>query len=163
MLRRTQANIESSAEHYLGIFIASMPTLKPLFSKLLDATGPGSSPNSSRRSFQKIKSSSVPERGPESHGPSGRSSIARDYSKRTTGFRVSSQLELEVNRDYELGNGPLPEYLRHSGNSWAAQPSLSSRHNLKASTGGYEQIDDSFQPTSVPFNLAGIPPARIQS
>ncbi|KAL8658916.1 MAG: hypothetical protein Q9226_000707 [Calogaya cf. arnoldii] len=140
-----------------------MPTLKPLFSRLLDATGPGSSPNSSRRSFQKIKSSSAPERRPESHAPGGRSSIGGDYSGRTTGFRVSSQLELEVNRDYELGTGPLPDYLQHSGNSWACQPSLSSQHNPRAPMGGYEQIDDSFQPTSVPLDLAGIPPARIQS
>ncbi|KAL9037087.1 MAG: hypothetical protein Q9180_003924 [Flavoplaca navasiana] len=161
--RVTYAAGYANYEHYLGIIIASMPTLKPLFSKLLGTTISGSSQDSSRRSFQKINSAGITDRGPQSHGPSGRSSIGGDFnSRRTTDFRVSSHLELEVNRDYELQNGPLPDYLRHSGNSWAHESGLTQEHIQRVPTGGRKHVDDAFQSTSVPSIPKGEPTARIQ-
>ncbi|CAL8577739.1 hypothetical protein XPA_003558 [Xanthoria parietina] len=150
------------AEHYLGIIIASMPILKPLFSKLLDSTELGSSRNSSRRSFQKIRSSGAAERGPESHAPSDRSSMGPDYIKRTTDIRISSHLEFEVNRDYELYSGPLPDHLRYSGNSWARENRVGEEPPTRAPAGGRRHNDDAFRPTSVPLVPRGLPPARIQ-
>ncbi|KAL9000887.1 MAG: hypothetical protein Q9169_000642 [Polycauliona sp. 2 TL-2023] len=139
-----------------------MPTLKPLFSKLLDATGSGSSPNSSKRSFRKINSGAAAERGHGSHAPSGRSSIGGDYNKRATGFRVSSQLELEVNQDYKLQNGLLPDYLRHSGNSWAREPGLARQHKSGPPVGGSRHIDDASEPVPTPLNHAAVPSATVQ-
>ncbi|KAL8674500.1 MAG: hypothetical protein Q9168_001092 [Polycauliona sp. 1 TL-2023] len=158
----TEPGILTITEHYLGIIFASMPTLKPLFSKLLDATGSGSGSSSSKRSFQKIKSGVAAEHGQGSHAPSGRNSMWDDYNKRMTGFRVSSQLELEANRDYELQKGPSSDYLRHSGNSWAREPRPANDHISGASTGGYAHIDDAFQPNPAPPNHAGVPSARVQ-
>ncbi|KAL9634847.1 MAG: hypothetical protein Q9204_002840 [Flavoplaca sp. TL-2023a] len=158
----TEPGILTISEHYLGIIIASMPTLKPLFSKLLGTTVSGSSQDSSRRSFQKINSAGITDRGPQSHAPSGRSSIGGDFSRRTTGFRASSHLELEVNRDHELQNGPLPDYLRNSGNSWAHGSGLTQEYIPRAPTVGRKQVDDAFQSTSVPSIPKGEPTARIQ-
>lgn len=161
--RPIRADGNFSAEHYLGIIIASMPILKPLFSKLLDSTELGSSRNSSRRSFQKIRSSGAAERGPESHAPSDRSSMGADYIKRTTDIRISSHLEFEVNRDYDLYSGPLPDHLRYSGNSWARENGVGEEHTTRAPAGGRRHNnDDALRPTSVPLVPKGLPPARIQ-
>ncbi|KAL8774953.1 MAG: hypothetical protein Q9209_000432 [Squamulea sp. 1 TL-2023] len=148
----TEPGVFTIVEHYLGIIIASMPALKPLFSKILDATGSSSSPNSSKRNFQKIHSFGPTACGPGSHAPSGRSSIGEGNIKRTTEVRISSHLEFEINRDYELQqHGQPPDYLRHSGNSWALEPvSERKEQNLGIPTGGYRHLDDSFPPTSVP-------------
>ncbi|KAL8788441.1 MAG: hypothetical protein Q9213_001664 [Squamulea squamosa] len=159
----TEPGVFTIGEHYLGIIIASMPALKPLFSKVLDATGSSSSPNSSKRSFQKIHSFGGPTAcGPGSHAPSGRSSIGEGNIKRTTEFRISSHLEFEVNRDYELHNhGQPPDYLRHSGHSWALEPVSERREqNLGIPTGGYRHFDDSFQHASVPKVSPGVATVR---
>ncbi|KAI4279017.1 MAG: hypothetical protein LQ337_000624 [Flavoplaca oasis] len=158
----TEPGILTITEHYLGIIIASMPTLKPLFSKLLGTTTSGSSQDSSRRSFQKINSGGITDSGPQSHAPSGRSSVGGDFSRRTTGFRVNSHLELEVNRDFELQNGPLPDHPRHSGNSWAHESGLTQEHNPGVPTGGRKHVDDAFQSTSLPSIPKGVRSARIQ-
>ena len=134
-----------------------MPALKSLFSKILDATGSTSSPNASKRSFQKIHSHGATVCGPGSHAPSGRSSIGGDYIKRTTEFRISSQLEFEVNQDYELHNGPLPDYLRRSANSWTPGPGLGSEQNSRPPTGGYRHVGNASQPPSIPLISAAAP------
>ncbi|KAL8735521.1 MAG: hypothetical protein Q9166_000689 [cf. Caloplaca sp. 2 TL-2023] len=150
------------AEHYLGIIIASMPALKPIFSKVLDSTR--SSSSGSKRSFQKIRSPGGGIHVPSSYATSGRSSIQRDYIKKTTEFRVSSQLELEVNRDYELANvspGQTAGFLRHSGNSWARDPRMEQEQGAGASVGGYRHIDEAFHPGAVPQASVRAPSVRV--
>ncbi|KAI4207934.1 MAG: hypothetical protein LQ346_000271 [Caloplaca aetnensis] len=118
-------------EHYLGITVASMPALKPLFSKILDATTSHSS--GSKRSFQKIDPAGV-LLSPQPHTASGRSSIRANDIRVKTEIRYSSALELEVGRDYE---GALPDFLRESGNSWAHGPDNELARNSSLRTGGY--------------------------
>ncbi|KAL8716908.1 MAG: hypothetical protein Q9225_005794 [Loekoesia sp. 1 TL-2023] len=137
----TDPAILTITEHYVGITIASMPALKPLFTKILDSTV--SSHTSSSRSFQKIKPANAALTVPRSHPTSGRSSIRGNNIRKTTEFRVSSQLELEVDRDYELSDtGALPEYLRQSDNSWARGPGMEKARYPAMRTGGYRHIDD---------------------
>lgn len=126
-----QTNIVPSTEHYLGITVASMPALKPLFSKILDAT---TSPSTgSKRSFQKIDAAGV-LMVPQSYTASGRSSIRATDIRVKTEIRYSSALELEVGRDYD---GALPDFLRESGNSWAQGPDNEMGRNPALRTGGY--------------------------
>lgn len=130
-----------STEHYIGITIASMPALKPLFTKILDSTM--SSQSSSSQSFQKIKPANAVHFSPRSHPTSGRSSIRGNNIRKTTEFRVSSQLELEIDRDYELSDtGALPEYLRQSDNTWARGPGMEKARYPAMRTGGYRHIDE---------------------
>lgn len=128
-----------------------MPALKPLFSKVLDATG--SSPSGSKRNFQKIQCRTAGLRGgPESYVRSGRSPIRKDnIIQKTTDFRMSSQHELAVSRDCELANEVLPDYLRYSGNSWTHGPAPQKEHGFNVIPGGYRHVDDAHHPTSVPL------------
>lgn len=89
--------------------------------------------------------------------------MGADYIKRTTDFRISSHLEFEVNRDYDLYSGPLPDHLRYSGNSWARENGVGEEHTTRAPAGGRRHNDDALRPTSVPLvPPKGVPPARIQ-
>ncbi|KAL8952506.1 MAG: hypothetical protein Q9222_001609 [Ikaeria aurantiellina] len=130
------------AEHYLGIIIASMPALRPLFTKILESTTP--SQNSSRRSFQKIRSATAAVPAPGSYVPSGRSSIQQNYIKRTTDFRVCSQLELQVGQDYEMSH-PTDSVrgFRRESNSWASTAFDSERMcRPETPRGGYVHVHD---------------------
>lgn len=109
-----------------------MPALKPLFTKVLDATTP--SPTGSKRKFQKIASTGVKIPVPQSYTVSGRSSIQGNDIRVKTEIRYSSTLELEVGRDYD---GALPDFLRQSGNSWAKGSDVEMERNPAIRTGGY--------------------------
>ena len=148
-----------SVEHYFGITLASMPTLKPLFTRILDITVP--SQGSSNRSFQKIRPPNAIHATALSHPESGRSSIHGNNIRKTTEFRVSSQLELEIDRDYELSeSGTVPEFLRQSNNSnsWAHGPGVEMGHDSAMRTGGYRHIDDAPDSPSFPRSGLGVRP-----
>ncbi|KAL8840208.1 MAG: hypothetical protein Q9170_001415 [Blastenia crenularia] len=118
-------------EHYLGISIASIPTLKNLFAKLLDITV---SSQTSSKSFQKITPVFQGLSVPQSQMTSGRSSIRGSNIRVQHDFRFSSQLELASNSDYEMSQGSVT--------SWAQGPSRGRGHDPAMRTGGYKHIDD---------------------
>ncbi|KAL8713890.1 MAG: hypothetical protein Q9220_002036 [cf. Caloplaca sp. 1 TL-2023] len=134
--------IAHSAEHYLGIIIASMPALRPIFTKVLDSTAP--SQDSSRRSFQKVRSATAAMPTPGSYVPSSRNSIQQNYIKRTTDFRVCSQLELQVGLDYEMAHThDSVRGLRRESNSWASTAFDSERMSRPGTPrGGYMHVHD---------------------
>ncbi|KAL9023734.1 MAG: hypothetical protein Q9196_007011, partial [Gyalolechia fulgens] len=146
-------------EHYIGIILASMPALKPLFSKLLDITV--SSHTDSSRSFQKIKPTIATPFVPASQTASGRSSIRGNKIRKTTEWRVSSQLEFAVNRDYELSeDGVLPDFLRPSCNSWTHGPGMEKGCDPAMRTGGYTHVDGAQDISSLPGLGSGVPKAQ---
>ncbi|KAL8871613.1 MAG: hypothetical protein Q9174_002592 [Haloplaca sp. 1 TL-2023] len=140
-------------EHYFGIIIASMPSLKPLFSKVLDSAI--SSPNnSSKRSFQKIHSLQPGSQLPPSYTTSKRSSIGGDNVRRPPDVRHSSQLELAVGRDYELAEskewrGP-PESTLQSKFSPAYEARLGKADEVGVHTRGYQHLNAATDFSSVP-------------
>ncbi|KAL8937338.1 MAG: hypothetical protein Q9216_004473 [Gyalolechia sp. 2 TL-2023] len=143
-------------EHYVGIILASMPALKPLFSKILNITV--SSHSGSSRSFQKIKPTTASLFVPQSQNASGRSSIRGNKIRKTTEWRVSSQLEFEVNRDYELAeNGAVPDFLRPAGDSWTHVPGAEEGYDSAMRTGGYTHIDDAKDTASLPGPRSNVP------
>ncbi|KAI4157581.1 MAG: hypothetical protein L6R39_000651 [Caloplaca ligustica] len=153
----TDPAILTITEHYIGITIASMPALKPLFTKVLGATV--ASQSSSKRSFQKIESPGAGVAVPRPNTASGRSSLRGNKIRVKTEFRVSSQLELEVGRDYELSDAALPGFLRQqsSNNSWARGSDMEAAHNPAIRTGGgYTHIDDAPDFSSGPQTSPGV-------
>ncbi|KAL8677339.1 MAG: hypothetical protein Q9186_006229 [Xanthomendoza sp. 1 TL-2023] len=146
--RITNPGVLTIGEHYLGIIIASMPALKPLFSKVLDATG--SSSNGSRRSFKKIRSSNADSRGAHPYVTSGRSSMRPDTIYKTV------ELRHDVSRDCQAAEATLPGCLRDSGNGWAYMSGPEKERGPEAVTGGYTHIDEESHTSSVP--LVRVPP-----
>ncbi|KAI4147929.1 MAG: hypothetical protein LQ341_001701, partial [Variospora aurantia] len=144
----TDPAIFTITEHYAGITIASMPALKPLFSKVLGTTV--SSPSSSKRSFRKVKPPSAGQRLTQAHTASGRSSIRGDKleAEAKAGYRVSSQLEFEVSQDYEPSDAALAEYFRRANNSWAQEPDIELKQKPAIEPGGYTHIDDASDASS---------------
>ncbi|KAL9604300.1 MAG: hypothetical protein Q9179_001922 [Wetmoreana sp. 5 TL-2023] len=143
-------------EHYLGIIIASMPALKPLFSKVLESTV--SSPNnSSKRSFQKIESSNAGSHVPRSHATSGRSSVRGDSMRKPPELRPSSQLELETSRDYELSDATAwPSFARPPANSWARGSRVEKIDEAEIQSRGYKHINDASDSLSVPASARTV-------
>ncbi|KAI4175863.1 MAG: hypothetical protein LQ343_001477 [Gyalolechia ehrenbergii] len=133
-----------------------MPALKPLFSKLLDITV--SSHTGSSQSFQKIKPTNAILFVPQSQTASGRSSIRGNKIRKTTEWRVSSQLDFEVHRDYELSeDGALPGFLRPLGNSWTHGPGMEQGRDPALRTGGYTHVDDPKDLSSLPGPESDVP------
>ncbi|KAL8668229.1 MAG: hypothetical protein Q9202_000207 [Teloschistes flavicans] len=134
-------------EHYVGIIIASMPALKPLFSKVLDSAA--STPkDGSKRSFQKTEPQTAGLPLTRSYDTSGRSSNGTDSradsALKPPEMRLSSQLEYEVSRDYELSDlegwreaASLPDttwtHIPYT-EEWAGPETIHTR--------GYQHIDD---------------------
>lgn len=141
------------------MILASMPALKPLFSRLLDITVPS---HGSSRSFQQIKPVTASAFLPQSQVASGRSSIRGNKICKTTEWRVSSQLEFEVQRDYELSDaGALPMFLRPPGNSWDHGQGMKDGSDPAMRTGGYTHIDEIQETTSVPSPGLDVPKGQV--
>ncbi|KAL8738231.1 MAG: hypothetical protein Q9181_000957 [Wetmoreana brouardii] len=147
-------------EHYLGIIIASMPALKPLFNKVLESTV--SSPNnSSKRSFQKIESSNAGSHVPQSHATSGRNSLRGDSMRKPPGFRPTSQLELETSRDYELSDATAwPGFARQPANNWARGSRVEKLDEADIHIRGYKHINHAPDSLSVPVSARTVSPGH---
>lgn len=145
----TNPAILTMIEHYIGTILASMPALKPLFSKMLGTV----SSHGSRRSFQQIKPVTASAFVAQSQTTSGRSSIRVTKIRKTTEWRVSSQLDLEVQRDYELSDaGALPKFLSRNGSSGMEGGNDPAMH-----TGGYTHIDEIQDTTSLTSPSSDVP------
>ncbi|KAL8695242.1 MAG: hypothetical protein Q9218_000280 [Villophora microphyllina] len=144
-------------EHYLGIIIASMPALKPLFTKVLDSAA--SSANS-KQSFRKIESHNIGMPVARSFNTS-KTSLRSDSVRKPPGLRHSSQLELEVSRDYELSEiDAWPGFAGQSGHTSTRGPRLEEGTDTDFRTRGYKHIDDASGYPSVPRNARALTPTR---
>ena len=102
-------------EHLLGIIVASVPALKPLFSKILDAAT--STGNPSRRSFRKIHGSegSTPMQNTsfvDYTGGNGQKTPFDDKGiTKTTEFYLSTEQYLEMGHPPEAKPAwPIPDF-----------------------------------------------------
>ncbi|KAL8779774.1 MAG: hypothetical protein Q9203_001194 [Teloschistes exilis] len=134
-------------EHYVGIIIASMPALKPLFSKVLDSAGP-TPQDSSKRTLQNSEPQGAGLPLWQSYDTIGgsytRASSRPSSALKAPETRISSQLELEVSRDYDLPDlerrretATLPDNLwtRIPGTDrWTGPDTIHTR--------GFQHIDD---------------------
>ncbi|KAL8821716.1 MAG: hypothetical protein Q9223_000290 [Gallowayella weberi] len=120
-----------------------MPALKPLFSKVLDATGSGSS--GSKRNFKKIRSPNADLRGRHSYATSGSSSSRPDTIYKTAESKHSNLSD--ASQDYQAAETTLPGYSRDSGNiDWAYMAGPEKEDGPEAT-----HIDDASHTSSLPL------------
>ncbi|KAL8813669.1 MAG: hypothetical protein Q9200_000086 [Gallowayella weberi] len=149
----TNPGVLTIGEHYLGIIIASMPALKPLFSKVLDATGSGSS--GSKRNFKKIRSPNADLRGRHSYATSGSSSSRPDTIYKTAESKHSNLSD--ASQDYQAAETTLPGYSRDSGNiDWAYMAGPEKEDGPEAT-----HIDDASHTSSLPLVRMARQSARV--
>ncbi|KAL9603702.1 MAG: hypothetical protein Q9219_001021 [cf. Caloplaca sp. 3 TL-2023] len=126
----TDPTLLTVTEHYVGITIASMPALKPLFSRILNVSV--SNPTGSDRGSSKLRLATA----------SLRNSIReRPNITVTTNIRFGSQVELANQPGHESPNaGAVPEFLRESSENWTHGPGMERAHDASIRTGGYTHI-----------------------
>ncbi|KAI4205260.1 MAG: hypothetical protein LQ350_000582 [Teloschistes chrysophthalmus] len=134
-------------EHYGGIIIASMPALKPLFSKVLDSAGPTPKDSTKRilHNFEpRCAGLPLSQSYDTIEGGYVQAGSRPDSTLKFPETRFSSRLEFEVSRDYKLSDleggresATLPDnpWTRIPGTDrWAGPDPVHIR--------GYQHIDD---------------------